>query len=56
MTILEAQTQVNYGLFLLKKYLEELDKPISPIYTAMDDACSMNQTITKKPIEKLFTL
>lgn len=24
MTVLEAQMQVEYGLFLLKKYLEEL--------------------------------
>lgn len=44
MTMLEAQTQVNCGLFLLKKYLEELNKPISPIYTAIDDACGRDRT------------
>lgn len=31
--------QVDYGLFLLNKYLEELDKPISPIDAAIDKTC-----------------
>ena len=44
MTMLEAQTQVSYGLFLLKKYLAELNKPISPIYTAIDDTCGRDRT------------
>ena len=43
MTTLDAQMQVDYGLFLLKKYLEEMDKPISPIDTAIDKACGRDR-------------
>jgi len=43
MTALEAQMQVDYGLFLLNKYLEELDKPTSPIDAAIDRACGRDR-------------
>lgn len=42
MTTLEAQMQVDYGIFLLKKYLEKLEKPTSPIDAAIDMACGRN--------------
>lgn len=44
MTTLEAQMQVDYGVFLLKKYLEKLEKPTSPIDDAIDMVCSRNRT------------
>lgn len=44
MTTIEAQMQVDYGIFLLKKYLEKLEKPTSPIDDAIDMACGRNRT------------
>lgn len=44
MTTLEAQMQVDYGVFLLKKYLEKLEKPTSPIDDAIDMVCGRNRT------------
>ena len=44
MTTLEAQIQVEYGLFLLKKYLEELKAKISPINAAIDKICGYDRT------------
>lgn len=36
--------QVDYGIFLLKKYLEKLEKPTSPIDDAIDMSCGRNRT------------
>lgn len=44
MTTLEAQIQVEYGLFLLKKYLEELKAKNSPINAAIDKICGHDGT------------
>ena len=44
MTVLEAQMQVEYGLFLLKKYLEELKAKISPRNAAIDKICGHDGT------------
>lgn len=43
MTTIEAQIQVDYCLFLLKKYLGELEKPVSPIGSAIDKACGRDK-------------
>ena len=43
MTTIEAQTRVVYGLFLLKQFLEEFKKPVSPIETAIDASCSRSK-------------
>lgn len=55
MTTLEAQMQVDYGQFLLKKYLEELNKSTSPIDTAIDIVCGCdrNKEIRDNTIEVL---
>lgn len=55
MTTLEAQMQVDYGLFLLKKYMEELNKSTSPIDTAIDMVCGYdrNKEIRDNTIEVL---
>lgn len=44
MTVLEAQMQVEYGLFLLKKYLEELKAKISPTNAVIDKICGHDGT------------
>jgi hypothetical protein len=43
MTTIEAQTQVGCGLFLLKLFLEELKKPLSPIEAAINASCGRDK-------------
>ena len=58
MTVLEAQMQVDYGLFLLKKYLEELNKSTSLIDATIDKACGYdrNKEIRDNTVEVLNSI
>ena len=55
MTELEAHMQADYGLFILKKYLKELNKPVTSIDAAIDKACGrdMVEEIRKNAVNVL---